>query len=93
MHLFSHHQDDRTQWENLTHTEKLNCAADFGAKRILLSMDANDLPRQQWFLLEVICVWGGREKMTLDTGHYIRYHARRHLSREEFDAASLLTTM
>jgi hypothetical protein len=95
IHLFSHvsaHQDDHTQWEHLTRAEKLNCAAEFRAKRILLSMDTNDLPRQQWFLLEVICVWAGREKMMLDTGHYIWYHAHRHLAWEECNAASLLTT-
>jgi hypothetical protein len=53
--LFSHisaHQDDHTQWENLMHVEKLKCAMDFGAKMILLSMDTNDLPRQQQCPLE-----------------------------------------
>jgi hypothetical protein len=93
--LFSHisaHQDDHTQWENLMSMEKLNCAADFGAKRILLSMDTNELQHQQQFLLEALCVWAGREKMTLNTGDYIQYHAHHHLAREEFDSASLLTT-
>jgi hypothetical protein len=59
--------------------EKLNCAANFGAKRAFLCLDANDLPRQQRFLLEAICIWAGREKMMSDTGYYIWYHAHRHL--------------
>jgi hypothetical protein len=88
----SAYQDDCTQWDNLTHMEKLSYAADFVAKRILLTMDANDLPRQQRFPLEAICVWAGREKMTLDMGHFIRCHAHCHLAREKFKAASLLTT-
>jgi len=67
---FSHvsaHQDDRTKWENLTRAEQSNCTADFGAKRVLLRHDAADLPRQQKFPLEAVCVWAGREKMTSDT--------------------------
>ncbi len=71
---FSHvsaHQDDRTKWENLTRAEQLNCAADFGAKRVLLRHDAADLPRQQKFPLEAVCVWAGREKN--DVGHWPLY--------------------
>ena len=93
--LYSHvsaHQDDRTRWENLSREEQLNCAADFGAKRVLLSLEADRLPRQQKFPLEAVCVWAGREKMTSDTGHYIRYHANLQLARGEMAAASLLTT-
>ena len=86
----SAHQDDRTKWENLTHAEKLNCAADFGAKKILLNLEADDLLCQQRFPLEAICAWAGKEKMTLDTGHHIRYHAHAQFAREEFDAANIL---
>jgi hypothetical protein len=67
--------------------EKLNCAADFGAKMVLLNLDANDLPRQQRFPLEAICAWAGREKMALDTGHYIWYHVHHQLAWDEFDLA------
>ncbi len=88
-----HNGKTHIQWENLRRMEKLNCAVDFGAKRIFLSMDANDLTHQQRFLLEAICVWAGGEKMTLDTGHYIWYYAHCHLAWEEFESASLLTTV
>ena len=91
--LFSHvsaHQDNRTEWENLTRKEQFNCVADFGAKRVLLRHDAANLPRQQKFPLGAVCVWAGREKMTLDTGHYIRFHAHQELAREEFAAAGIL---
>ena len=93
-HLFSYvftHQDNWTKWENLTRAEQLNCAVDFGAKRVLLHHDDSNLPRQQKFPLEAVCVWAGREKMTSDTGHYIRYHAHQQLAREEFAAAGILT--
>jgi hypothetical protein len=64
---------------------------DFGAKRALLRLDTNNLPQQQKFPLEAICVWVGREEKTLDTGHHIRYHAHRHLAQGEFAAAGVLT--
>ncbi len=94
--LFSHvsvHQDDRTKFKNLLCKVQLNCAVNFGTKRALLSLDTNDLPWQQKIPLEAICVWTGREKMTLDTGHHIRYHAHCHLVWGEFAAAGVLTNM
>ncbi len=94
MQLFSHvsaHQDNQTKFDNLPREAQLNCAVDFGAKRALLSLDATDLPWQQKFPLEAICVWVGREKMTSDTGHHIQYHAHGHLACEEFAAAGLLS--
>ncbi len=93
--FFSHvsaHQDDHTKWENLSHAKKLNCAANFGAKRALLNLDTNELLRQQRFSLEGICAWAGRVKMTSDTTHHIRFHAHRQLAQEKFNAAKILTT-
>jgi hypothetical protein len=92
--LFSHvsaHQDDQKKIDNHPREAQLNCPVDFGAKRALLSLDATNLPWQQKFPLEAICVWVGREKMTSDTGHHIRYHAHGHLAWEEFTAAGLLS--
>ncbi len=43
------------------------------------------------FPLEAICMWAGREKMTSDTGHHIRYHAHCHLAWGEFLADQVLT--
>jgi len=92
--LFSHvpaHQDDREDFDNLSRQSQLNCAADFGAKRVLLSQNPGDLPKHQAFPLEAISVWAGKEKMTSDTGSGIRYHAHKHLAREEVAAAGVLT--
>jgi hypothetical protein len=61
--LFSHvpaHQDDREDFENLSQQTQLNCAADFGAKRVLLSQNPVDLPKLQAFPLEAISVWAGK---------------------------------
>ena len=92
--LFSHvsaHQDDREEFESLSREAQLNCACDFGAKRVLLTHNPDDLPRQQQFPLEPISVWAGREKMTSDTGGSVRFHAHKNLARKEFNAAGILT--
>jgi len=92
--LFSHvptHQGDREDFENLSRQSQLNCASDFGAKRVLLSQTSDNLPKQQAFPLEAISVWAGKEKMTSDTGRSIRYHAHKHLTRKELATAGVLT--
>ena len=74
--LFSHvpaHQDDREDFENLSRQSQLNSAADFGTKRVILSQNLFDLPKQQAFPLEAISMWAGKEKMTSDLGISIRY--------------------
>ncbi len=92
--LFLHvstHQDNREGYENLSRQAQLNCAANFGAKQVLLRLNPDDLPRQQAFPLEAISVWAGREKMMSDMGSSIRYHMHKNLAREEFDAAGVLS--
>ncbi len=76
--LFLHvsaHQDNRSRFEDLSQPAQLNCVVDFGAKWALLELDALDLPWQEPFPLEAISVFAGREKMTSDTGPFLRYYA------------------
>ncbi len=84
--LFLHvssHQDDREDYDNLSRQAQLNCAANFGIKRVLLRLNPDNLPMKQTFPLEAISVWAGREKMTSDTGSSIRYHVHKNLTRED----------
>jgi hypothetical protein len=77
-HIFSHvsaHQDNREKIDDLLHPAQLNCAVDFGAKRALLHLNGDELPRQLQFPLEAVSVWAEKEKLTSDTGNCIRYHA------------------
>jgi hypothetical protein len=72
--IFSHvsaHQDDNGKFDDLSRPTQLNCAVNFGAKRALLSLNADKLPRQLPFPLETVSVWAGNEKLTPDTGHCI----------------------
>ena len=92
--IFSHisaHQVDNGNFDDLSRPAQLNCAVNFDAKRALLSLNADDLPRQQPFPLETVNVWAGNEKLTSDTGHCIRFHAHLRLAREEFDSAGIFT--
>ncbi len=92
--LFLHvssHQDDGAAFDTLSRQAQLNCAVDFGAKRVLLQLAPKELPRQQSFPLQAISVWAGKEKMTSDTGASIQYHAHKNLARFEFDAAGILS--
>jgi hypothetical protein len=55
------HQDNKEDFESLSRQSQLNCTADFGVKRVLLSL-SDDLPKQQAFPLEAISVRAGKTK-------------------------------
>ncbi len=65
------HQDDHTQWEDLTQAAQLNSACNSGAKAILCSQDVTNLPPQEAFPLEPISMFVKGKKMTSDTGAHI----------------------
>ncbi len=50
---------------------QLNAACDASAKAMLCSQDITDLPRQEAFTLEPICIFVDGQKMTSDTGAHI----------------------
>ncbi len=63
--LFSYvpaHQDNKEDFESLSRQSQLNCTADFGVKRVLLSLNSDDLPKQQAFPLKAISVRAGKTK-------------------------------
>ena len=65
------HQDDLTRWEDLTRAAQLNLACDAGAKAIQHSQDVTNLPPQEAFPLEPICMFIEGKKMTSDMGAHI----------------------
>jgi hypothetical protein len=79
-HHVAAHQDNHTWWEDLTRAAQLNSACDAGAKAILCSQDVINLPSQEAFLLEPICMFVKGKKMTLDKGVHIRYAAGRQVA-------------
>ena len=72
--IFSHvsaHQDNTKFFDDLSRPAQLNCAVDFGAKRALLRLNADELPRQLPYPLEMVSAWARKEKLTSDTGYCI----------------------
>ena len=67
------HQDDHTRWEDLSRAVQLNSECDAGVKTILRSHDVTDLPQQEAFPLESICMFVDGKKMTSNTGAQIWY--------------------
>jgi hypothetical protein len=63
------------RWEELSREAQLNAACNAGAKELLCSQDITDLPQQEVFPLELICMFVEGTKMTSDMGAHIRYAA------------------
>jgi len=86
------HQDDHTRWEDMSRAAQLNSACDAGAKAILRAQDVTNLPPQEVFPLEPICMLVEGKKMTSDTGAHIRYAAGRQIARSFFHQTSRMFT-
>jgi hypothetical protein len=78
------YQDDLKQWEDLLREAQLNAACDAGAKAMLRLQDITDLPQQEPFPLEPLCMFVEGTKMTSDTWAHIRYVADRQVARTFF---------
>jgi hypothetical protein len=86
----SAHQDDHQTYSSLTREAQLNCAMDNLAKRALWELRATQLPVQQAFPLELICVFAGTTKITADMGDYVRFWAHQQMARENFHSLKIL---
>jgi hypothetical protein len=86
-HHVAAHQDNHPRWEDLSRAAQLNSACDAGAKAILRSQDVTNLPPQEAFPLEPICMFVEGTKMTSDTGAHIRYAAGRQIARSSIRQA------
>jgi hypothetical protein len=69
------HQDDLKRWEDLLQEAQLNAACDAGAKAMLRLQDITNLPQQEPFPLEPLCLFVEGTKMTSDTRAHIQYAA------------------
>jgi hypothetical protein len=66
------HQDDLKRWEDLLREAQLNAACDAGAKAMLRSQYITDIPQQEPFPLEPLCMFVEGTKMTSDTRAHIQ---------------------
>ncbi len=82
------HQDDRMRWEELSREAQLNAACNAGAKAMLCLQDITNLPQQEPFPLEPLCMFVEGTKMTSDTREHIQYAASRQVARLFFHETS-----
>jgi hypothetical protein len=69
------HQNILKRWEDLLREAQLNAACDAGTKAMLRLQDITNLPQQEPFPLEPLCLFVEGTKMTSDTRAYIQYAA------------------
>ena len=68
----------------------MNCACNAGAKDEIWEVDLEELLTQEAFLLEPVCVFVGKEKMTSNTGPSIQFWCHQILAKAFFLKAELL---
>jgi hypothetical protein len=72
-HHVAAHQDNHTRWEDLTRAAQLNLVCNTGTKAILCSQDVTNLPPQEAFPLEPICMFvEGKKNFGYGCAHTIR---------------------
>ena len=91
--VFEHvdaHQDDWGSYESLIRPKQLNCLMDGKAKQEIWNVDLENLPRQEAFPLESLCVFHGKEKMSSETGARIRFWVHKQRADEVFKNQNIL---
>ena len=63
---------------------------DYLAKKAFWDLRATQLPVQQAFPLEPICIFAGTTKITADMGYYIRLWSHRQMAKETFHNLKIL---
>jgi hypothetical protein len=63
---------------------------DFYAKQALMYLQPTNLPPQQAFLLEPVCIFAELSKITADMGHHMRYHPQCCLAKDSFHHLGIL---
>jgi hypothetical protein len=63
---------------------------DFHTKKVLWDMQLTNLPVQQTFPLEPVCIFADSTKITPDMGDHMQYWTHRKLARERFHQLNIL---
>ncbi len=85
------HQDDNPSFDKLTRKAQLNCICDHAAKQRLVTNGMEDIAQGGLFQLELVGVFVGTKKMTLDTGVDIQFWAHRKLAKNFYCDQKILT--
>ncbi len=86
------HQDDKEDYQDLSRPSQLNGTMDFHAKQVLWDLQPTNLPAQQAFPLEPVCIFAESTKITPEIGDHLHYWAHFKLARERFHQLHILHT-
>jgi hypothetical protein len=91
--IFSHikaHQDNGFEYGSLTRNAQLNCQMDYHTKKAIweTTLDPESPTRQ--FPLKPICVFLGKNKLTLDKGEKLKFWVQQQLARSYFHNANIV---
>jgi hypothetical protein len=78
------------EYKNLSRPSQLNCTMDYHAKAILWNINPTELPMQEPFLLEPVCVFVDYRKITTYDMGSLRFLAHRKIAKETFKALRIL---
>jgi hypothetical protein len=84
------HQDEKEDYQDLSRPSQLNVNMDFNAKQALLDLQPTNLPHQQAFPLEPVCVFAGSWKITADMGPQVQYLAHLKLAHQKNHQMNIL---
>ena len=82
---FSHvaaHQDDKTDYNELSRESQLNCQMDFYTKQAILEHQNLQDSTTKRFPLEPICIFLGKNKLTSDKGDRLRFWAHKQVAKK-----------
>ncbi len=91
--VFSHvrvHQDDRTNYGDLSRPAQLTCQMDYMAKKAIWDATPRKDKESNGFPLEAVRVFLGKRKLTSDKADALRFWAHRALAKENFHNLKLL---
>ena len=84
-------QEDHKEFSTLSMPEQLNVHCDGMAKNVIWGFSGELLPKQRCFLLELISVWDGEDKMTSDTSKLLKFWLHKQLSEQTFYQLGLMS--
>ena len=93
--VFEHvnaYQDDRISYQPVTRPEQLKWLMDGKAKQEIWNIDQDNLPHQESFPLESLCVFLGKEKMSSYTGARIHFWVHKQRAEEVLRNHKILLT-
>jgi hypothetical protein len=93
MRIFSHvkaHQDDGIEYGSLLHHAQLNCQTDYPVKKAMRETIPDPEEPTKQFLLEPICIYLGKNKLTSDKGEWFKFRVQQQQARSFYHNADII---